>query len=234
MLRAVGSRVTYANVMATGAMFVALGGGAYALSGIPDGGGVFHGCVSNSTGVLRVVKSASSCHQAVRRGRHRNPGELPVSWSQQGPRGAQGVQGPQGGQGIQGLPGIQGPQGPGAISINMGGVTADLGANHVLATINGVDAYYICGNGGGPVGVGVAPHQSGDTAFASGDKAENGALTSVQSSTATGPILAQGSSTANLDVIAWVGSVGKLARFDLGAFHGTSACNIWGLVTPGS
>jgi hypothetical protein len=152
-----------------------------------------------------------------------------VSWSQQGPRGAQGVQGAQGGQGIQGLPGIQGPQGPGAISINRGSIPADIGVGHVLTTINGVDAIYACG--GGPVAVGVGPHQSGDTVFASGDKAEDGALTSVQSSS-TGAISAQGSSTANFDVIAWVGSVGKLTRFDLGGFHGASACNIWGLLIP--
>jgi hypothetical protein len=32
--------------MATGAMFVALGGGAYSITGIPDSSGVFHGCIS--------------------------------------------------------------------------------------------------------------------------------------------------------------------------------------------
>jgi hypothetical protein len=36
MLRGVRSHLTYANVMATGAMFVALGGSAYALNGAPD------------------------------------------------------------------------------------------------------------------------------------------------------------------------------------------------------
>jgi hypothetical protein len=183
--------------------------------------------------VLRVVKSASSCHQAVRRGRHRNPEELPVSWSQQGPRGAQGVQGPQGGQGIQGLPGIQGPQGPGAISINRGSIPGD-DRTHVLATFNGVDVYYGCSAGGGGVLVGVEPHQSGDTVFVSGDKAEDGgAVTSVQSSS-TFNLDAGGISKANFDVIAWVGSVGKLARFDLGGFSGGSSCNIWGVVIPGS
>ena len=54
MRNAVRSRLTYANVMATGAMFIALGGGAYALSGVPDRGGVYHGCVAKS-GALRVV-----------------------------------------------------------------------------------------------------------------------------------------------------------------------------------
>src|SRR5258706_4507837 len=92
-LKQIGSRLTYANVMATAAVFLALGGGAYALSGVPDRGGLFHGCVSNSTGVLRVVKSATSCHKAVRRGKHRNPGEFAVSWNQQGRPGANGTTG---------------------------------------------------------------------------------------------------------------------------------------------
>ena len=39
MLRVVRSRLTYANVVATGALFLALGGGAYALSGILIGAG---------------------------------------------------------------------------------------------------------------------------------------------------------------------------------------------------
>ena len=60
MLQTVRSRLTYANVVATGALFVALGGGAYALTGAPDRNGVYHGCVASS-GALRVVASASSC-----------------------------------------------------------------------------------------------------------------------------------------------------------------------------
>jgi hypothetical protein len=108
MLRAVRSHLSYANVMATVAVFLALGGGAYALSGIPDRGGVFHGCVSNAGG-LRVVKSAGDCRRAktVRRNgrRVRVPGELAVSWNQQGPRGLQGLQGLQGRQGDPGSPG---------------------------------------------------------------------------------------------------------------------------------
>jgi hypothetical protein len=88
--------------MATGAMFVALGGGAYALTGVPDETGTFHGCVSKRTGVLRVVSSSSSCHRAKGRGRHRDPGETAISWSQQGPRGLPGVQGIQGPQGVPG------------------------------------------------------------------------------------------------------------------------------------
>ena len=99
MLDGFRARLSYANVMATVAVFLALGGGAYALSEIPDRSGVFHGCVSNRTGVLRVVKSARSCHRPVLRGRHRDPGEFAVSWNQQGQPGPQGRQGLQGSSG---------------------------------------------------------------------------------------------------------------------------------------
>ena len=106
MLKAVGSRLTYANVVATGALFVALGGGAYALSGVPDRAGVFHGCVSNATGVLRVVKSASSCQKAktVRRNgkRVRLPGEFAVAWNQKGQPGGNGTNGINGTNGTNG------------------------------------------------------------------------------------------------------------------------------------
>jgi hypothetical protein len=86
----------HATLVAYLALFVALGGGAYALSGIPDRGGVFHGCVSNKSGVLRVVKAASKCHRARGRGRRRDPGEFAVSWNQQGPRGLRGASGAKG------------------------------------------------------------------------------------------------------------------------------------------
>jgi hypothetical protein len=127
MLNALNSRLTYANVMATVAVFLALGGGAYALSGIPDRGGVFHGCVNNATGVLRVVKSAHSCQRAktVRRnGKNvRLPGAFAVAWNKQGLQGLQGIQGIQGIQGQKGDTGATGPSdiravGVGAVNIN--------------------------------------------------------------------------------------------------------------------
>jgi len=115
MLNGIRSRLTYANVIATAALFLALGGGAYALSGIPDGGGVYHGCVDPKAGGLRVVKAASSCRKTktVQRGarRVRIPGESAIAWNQQGPLGLQGLRGLQGLQGLQGQKGDTG--GPG-------------------------------------------------------------------------------------------------------------------------
>jgi hypothetical protein len=139
MFRAVRLRLTYANVMATGAMFVALGGGAYALSGVPDKFGMFHGCVSNRTGALRVVKGAKSCAKAGGRGRRRNPGETAISWSQQGPRGPQGILGTQGQKGDPGTAGLKGDPGtaglkgdpgtPGQNATKLFAYVDDFGAN---------------------------------------------------------------------------------------------------------
>jgi hypothetical protein len=100
------SKLSYANVIATAALFLALGGGAYALSGVPDSAGVFHGCVSNKTGVLRVVKKSSSCKKSKTVTRHgkkvKIPGETAITWNQKGSPGPAGVQGVQGVTGASG------------------------------------------------------------------------------------------------------------------------------------
>lgn len=108
------SRLTYANVVATLAVFLGLGGGAYAVTGMPGRDGVFHGCVSNKTGVLRVVRNSTSCIKPKTHGRHRTSGEFAVSWNQQGPPGKPGQPG-QAGQ--PGQPGQPGAAGPGAVKL---------------------------------------------------------------------------------------------------------------------
>lgn len=98
------------------ALFVALGGTSYAaITSIPDAGGVFHGCVNPQTGALRVVTSASSCHQStvVRRGRRRVrvPAEIAIAWNQQGRQGPLGKTGKNGTTGATGPQGVQGDTG---------------------------------------------------------------------------------------------------------------------------
>ncbi len=54
--------MSYANVMATAALFLALGGGAFAATGgLKSKPGVIHGCVSKRTHVLRVLKAGRKC-----------------------------------------------------------------------------------------------------------------------------------------------------------------------------
>jgi hypothetical protein len=107
------SRFTYANVMATVALFVALGGGAYgAISSIPGSDGVIHGCYQKTKGTLRVVRAGRKCLRS----------ERALAWSQRGPAG---VQGPQGAQGLQGLQGLQGGQGAPGTAVAYAHVNVD-------------------------------------------------------------------------------------------------------------
>jgi hypothetical protein len=114
--------LTYANVAASVALFVALGSGAYAAIG--SGGQVFHGCVDSSSGVLRVVSSARACvrpHGVTRGGRRVHvPGEYAITWNQVGPPGPQGIQGSTGAAGAAGAPGAAGPRGPQGVQGEVG------------------------------------------------------------------------------------------------------------------
>jgi hypothetical protein len=84
------------------ALFVALGGTAYAASGgIPDSHGVIHGCFRAKTGALRVVGGGVKCAR----------GERALSWNQQGPAGAAGRAGANGTDGTAGQRGAPGAAG---------------------------------------------------------------------------------------------------------------------------
>jgi hypothetical protein len=105
MLSRLRSRLTYANVVATLALFIALGGSSYAALQLPKG----------SVGGKQLRKNAVTTKKV-------KPGSLLLSdfnRSQRallvGPQGPQGPQGPPGAIGAQGTQGIQGPFGePGA------------------------------------------------------------------------------------------------------------------------
>jgi hypothetical protein len=196
-----------ATAIAVLALFVALGGTAYASGLIPGSQ------IKNHS--IPVKKLTGAAIKSLR-------GQL-------GPTGPQGPKGDPGPQGNPGPKGDTGPQGPGAMSFIRGDVPDD-GFMHVVTTIDGLDVVYTCFPAG--VELFVIPHTGADTVFASGDRADDGSLASIQTSGAD--VAAAGASTANLDVIAWAGSVGTISRFDLGGFfNGSNACNIWGLITPG-
>ena len=114
-LNAIRTRLTYANVMSTLAVFLGLAGGAYALSGVPDARSVYHACADDKTGALRVVAQGSSCRKAktVTRGnrRVRIPGESAIAWNQQGRAGANGTDGLNGANGAKGADGVNGANG---------------------------------------------------------------------------------------------------------------------------
>jgi len=196
-----------ALVVAVIALFVGLGGGAAFASGLISGKRIANHSIAEK-------KLTPAAVQALR--------------GQQGPTGPKGATGSRGPAGAKGDTGATGPQGPGAISIDLGGVKND--GEHLVRTIDGIDVEYFCGVN---IGLSLNAHSSGDTVYASGDKdSDGGTLASVQTSGANIQVLGNG--TVDLDVIAWSGMVGRLVRFDLGGFHGAGACNIWGLITPGT
>jgi hypothetical protein len=144
MLGAIKSRLSYANVMATGAMFVALGGGAYALNRVPDRTGVLHGCVSKKTGLMRMVTGANSCRKPRGRGRHRDPGEFAVSWNQQGQPGAPGAPGA---PGPVGQLGAVGAPGSALAYAHVNGATATVDAANSKNVTEGQVSHGITGEG---------------------------------------------------------------------------------------
>jgi hypothetical protein len=207
------------------ALFLALGGGALAATGAFTGSdGRIHGCV-NAKGALTVLRApATNC----------TAGKARIAWNQTGPRGIKGQRGPQGIQGIQGIQGAQGLQGPkgdggpGAISIPI--THLDHNTTAPARVLDGIQINVLCG--GSMVVVSIQNDAPGGTIYASGEKAEDGALTAVNTSS-TSTIGALGAATANLDVIAT--ARGTWDRIDLGGFDGgASGCNFWGLLIPGT
>ena len=87
-------RLTHPTVVAYLALFVALGGGAYAATSQGGSDGKIRGCVSGA-GKLTVLKSGTKCKR----------GQTPIAWSQRGPVGAAGAAGPKGEPGAKGDPG---------------------------------------------------------------------------------------------------------------------------------
>jgi hypothetical protein len=131
-LEAVRRRLSYANVMATIAVFVALGGVSYAAATLPR----------NSVGPPQIKRNAVTNPKVARnaitspkvrdgslQARDFAPGQLPAG--PQGPAGQDGAPGPQGPQGAQGAPGPVGPQGaqgpPGLSYVSHGSVETSEG-----------------------------------------------------------------------------------------------------------
>jgi hypothetical protein len=99
MLRRIRPRFNHATIVAYLALFVALGGGALAATGVA-GGGEVHACVDGE-GHLTVIKAGAGC------GKHRRQ----IAWSLRGPQGVAGQPGPSGQQGASGAQGAQGTPG---------------------------------------------------------------------------------------------------------------------------
>ncbi len=144
-------RLNHATVVAYLALFVALGGGAFAATSLVGGSGEVHACVDGA-GRLTVLKPGKSC------GKHRTQ----IAWNvragqgAKGVGGAQGLQGPPGATGAAGAagpagspgspgspggPGEDGAAGPGAQQFEIGMAAKD---NEVIASAGGVNVLGDC------------------------------------------------------------------------------------------
>jgi hypothetical protein len=84
MRRKLRLRLTYANIVATVAVCIALGAGSYALGAIPGSSGSIVGCYSNADGSLRVIneEGGAQCNTGT---------ETRLAWNQEGEKGDPGV-----------------------------------------------------------------------------------------------------------------------------------------------
>jgi hypothetical protein len=221
------SGLSYANVMATIAVFLALGGGAYAATRLPR----------NSVGSKQIKKNAVTSKKV------KNGSLLPGDFK--GGRLPAGPAGPKGDKGdactasdpaCRGPKGDTGPRGPGSTSFD--GQFPNDAQSHLITSINGIDVKIFCANAGG-TGVGLSIERT-DTAhdiYGWGTLSTGGAIGRASVTTLgdqKGFMLDSSTNTAELDVVAegsGPGVAAGYARIDLNGIQG-SACNYHALIIP--
>jgi hypothetical protein len=97
------AHLTYANAMASVAVFIALSAGAYAATGgaLVASSGVIKGCVPKHGGSLRVLPAGKKCPK----------GQVTLPFNQRGSAGAAGINGINGTNGTTGISGTNGTNG---------------------------------------------------------------------------------------------------------------------------
>lgn len=131
--------LTYANVAASLALFLALGGAAYAATQLPK----------NSVGTRQLRNGSVTAAKIAGRTRR----QLRGSRGPAGPQGPQGKTGKQGPKGATGARGAQGPQGPSgadgngpALEVFAGLKPIEAGGSTVVAENLGAGAYAVSAN----------------------------------------------------------------------------------------
>lgn len=114
-------RPTYADVVATLALFIALGGVSWAAVQIPKSSVGTKQLKKNAVTAKKIKKNAvnsSKVKDGSLLAKDFKPGQLPRG--ETGPRGPAGIQGPAGATGPEGPAGAEGAPGPGATAVLMG------------------------------------------------------------------------------------------------------------------
>jgi hypothetical protein len=231
------SGLSYANVMATIAVFLALGGGAYAAMKLP------RKSVGSPQLKANAVNSAKVKNRSLRAVDFK-AGQLPSGPA--GDRGAQGSPGPKGDQGApcpssdpvcRGPKGDAGDRGPGTLTFD-GQFDRD-DAYHLIATVNGLDVKVLCSGTSGDTRLVISsPTQPDPTFIAWGTKWDGTSLDRAARSGGAGAVDSMtvfGNTTAELDVVAKTAhdSTPGYTRFDLSAIAG-GKCNYHALMIPPS
>src|SRR3954467_13301635 len=217
--------LTYGNVIATLALFLALGGGAYAALKLPK----------DSVGARQIKKNAvrsSKVKDASLLKSDFKPGELPAA--QAGPKGDNGDNG---GKGDKGDKGETGDRGPGTLSFD-GQFERDNNI-HVITTVAGMNLWAGCEGGTDAMHLMVRRADEASAFHAWGTRWTGAALERApvqQIDPYPGSIRVDGSGTAELDVVAGATAAGAAVRYtriDMSGIVGTK-CNYHALVIPPS
>jgi hypothetical protein len=205
--------------MATAAVFLALGGGAYAaVSSIPGPDDVIHGCYRTRTGGLRVVAATRRCTK----------GEKAIAFNQRGVPGPPGTTGGAGAPGIPGARGDQGPQGPGATSLS---TTVAAGANGTLATLsNNLVLEASCQSGN--AGLILRTADNAATFEGSGTAAVGGKVLPIDENGGTKETVVSVPGESDFDLIARGNAAANFERVSAHGKWSPTVCTYWGMITP--
>jgi hypothetical protein len=133
MMRAIRQRLTYANVIATVALFLALGGAAVAATQLPR----------NSVGTGQLKAGAVTAGKIAKKARN----QLRGSRGPAGPQGKTGAKGPKGATGNTGARGAQGEAGTGpAFEVFATNKAIGSGASAIAAQNLAAGAYVVSAN----------------------------------------------------------------------------------------
>ena len=212
------ARLTYANVMATAAMFIALGGGAYAAVKLP----------ANSVGTRQLKRDAvnsSRVRDGSLRAKDFERGQVPAA--------VPGTPGSKGDPGPAGPHGAAGPRGPGALSFD-GQVEKDA-TFHAVATVDGLVLQVFCNDASSNVQMRIGGVDPGKAFYAWGTAVSVGVLGPASlAGGAPDYAYVSGPGVVNLDVTATADRAAapvRYTRIDASVVRGVK-CDYHALVIP--